>query len=170
MVMELLRNALGFVDRLLGHGDHPLPVSLPLGAWGVAAASDALAVATGAPVYDAAARYAIGVGLAGTAGAMVTGMVERRSGRGDAESSPGKVAAHAAGGLGVAGLFVASLAMRASAHREGETAPKAARGLALLGGGIALANAILSQRLARSPRGRARLDPATPLGRHPTPL
>jgi uncharacterized membrane protein len=168
--MELLRNALGLVDRLLGHGDHPLPVSLPLGAWGVAAASDALSVATGVPVYDAAARYAIGVGLAGTAGAMVTGLVERRSGRATAESSPGRVVAHAAGSLGVAGLYAASLAMRVGAHHEGESTPTVARGLALLGGGIALANAIFSRRFESQPRGRARLDPSAPLGLHPTPL
>ena len=164
--MDFLKSALGAVARLLGHGDAPLPVSLPLGAWSVATLSDGLALTTGHDIYDAAARYAIGVGLAGTAGAMVTGLIERKSEGVTAERHPAGIAAHATGGLLVGGLYIASLALRVRAHEAGHRASPIARGLALAGCGMAVANAVMTHRLANEPKGRARLDPASPLGLH----
>jgi uncharacterized membrane protein len=165
--MELLKEAAGTVDRLLGHGDAPAPVSLPLAAWAVALAGDGLALATGSRALDAAARYAIGVGLVGSAGAMLTGSLERRSDGVTASEHPSGVAAHAVGAMAATGLLAASLALRVASASRRERPSAFARGLALAGGGLALANAILTRRLANEdPQGRLRLDPDSPLGLH----
>jgi uncharacterized membrane protein len=158
--MELLEHTAETVERLLGHGDAPTPVSLPLGAWAVALASDGLALATGSGVFDSVARIAIGAGLVGTAGAMATGAWERRSdGVTFAEHKSG-VAAHAAGAMLSTGLLAASFVMRAGGRPS-----RLARGLALAGGGIALANALLTRRIGHhDEHGRPRLDPRSPLG------
>jgi hypothetical protein len=165
--MELLKETAGVVDRLLGHGDTPLPVSLPLAAWGATVAGDGLAMATGEPGFDAVSRIAIGLGLVGMAGSMVTGALERRSDGVGLRGHEGQVAGHVAGTLAVGGLFAASLALRIAAHGRGERPSPFARGLAFAGAGIALANALLTRSLADDePHGRARLDLAAPLGMH----
>jgi uncharacterized membrane protein len=165
--MELLKQTASVVDRLLGHGDAPLSVSLPLAAWGATVATDGLAMVTGQPSFDAASRIAIGVGLVGMAGSMATGALEGRSDGVGIRGHEAVVAGHVAGTLAVGGLFAASLALRIAAHGRGEPPSPLARGLAFAGAGIALANAILTRRLADDePLGRDRLDPATPLGLH----
>ena len=159
--MELLKQTAETVEGLLGHGDAPTVVSLPLGAWAVAIASDGLALATGVRVFDSAAKLAIGAGLVGTAGAMATGMWERRSGGVTIGEHKGGIAAHVTGSMLSTGLLAASLVMRTGGGRPSALA----RGLALAGGGIALANAILTHRLAEHPQhGRGRFDPHSPLG------
>lgn len=145
--MELLKETACTVDRLLGHGDNPVPVSLPLAAWTVAIAGDGLAMATGNRGFEAAARYAIGAGLISSAGSMITGIVERRSGEVTAEEHPAGVTAHAAGALAVGGLFAASLFFRVQSASRHERPSALARGLALAGGALAMANALLTNRM-----------------------
>jgi uncharacterized membrane protein len=166
--MELLNQAARQVDRLLGHGDAPARVSLPLAAWAAAVAGDGLGLATGSRGFDMGAGCAIGVGLVGSAGAMLTGFVERQSNGVPASEHPAGIAAHAVGALAVGGLFAASLALRVRSAARHERPSALARSLALAGGGLALANAILIQRLhePEHAEGRARLDSSAPLGLH----
>lgn len=170
--MELLDRTAATLDHLLGHGDAPGPVSLPLAAWAVAVAGDGLAAATGARALDRLATVATGAGLVASAGSFVTGLVERRSGGVRYRGHEAGVAAHVVGSLGVRGLFAASFLIRLRAGARGEPVPALARGLALAGGGLALANALLTHRLMEhgaepdDAQGRARLDPASPLGLH----
>ena len=169
-MMELLKQTAETVDHLLGHGDAPAPVSLPMAAWAVAVGGDALALATGHKGFDAAATFATGAGLVASAGSLVTGLVERRSGGVTYRGHESGVAAHVVGALASRGLFAASFLMRLRARSRGERAPALARGLALAGGGLALAHALLTHRLIEhghdDGHGRARLDPGSPLGLH----
>jgi uncharacterized membrane protein len=166
--MELLKQMAKDMERLLGHGDAPACVSLPLAAWAIAVAGDGLGFATGVRGFETGAACAIGVGLLGSAGAMLTGMVEQESEGVPASEHPAGIAAHAVGAAAVSGLFAASLALRVRSAVRGESPSALARGLALAGGGLALANALLTQRLVESDHqhGRARLDTSAPLGMH----
>jgi nitrite reductase/ring-hydroxylating ferredoxin subunit/uncharacterized membrane protein len=58
----------------LGHPLHPVFTDLPLGAWTTALALDA--TSNGDPAMRRAATFAMGVGLAGAAGAAVTGLTD----------------------------------------------------------------------------------------------
>lgn len=166
--MELLKQTAETAEHLLGHGDAPARVSLPLAAWAVAAAGDGLAMATGSRALDGLAAYAIGAGLIGSAGSMVTGMVEGRSGGVSYRGHEAGVAAHVAGSVAVPALFAASLAVRLRDDARGTRPSALARGLALAGAGLAMANALLTRRLIEhgGAQGRARLDPDSPLGLH----
>src|SRR5688572_16310883 len=58
----------------LGHPLHPVFTDVPIGAWTTALALDA--AADGDPAMGRAATFAMGVGLAGAAGAAVTGLTD----------------------------------------------------------------------------------------------
>jgi len=58
----------------LGHPLHPAFTDIPLGAWTTAVALDA--AASGDPGMHRAATFAMGIGLAGAAGAAVTGLTD----------------------------------------------------------------------------------------------
>src|SRR5829696_611358 len=58
----------------LGHPLHPVFTDVPIGAWTTALALDA--AANGDPAMRRAATFAMGVGLAGAAGAAVTGLTD----------------------------------------------------------------------------------------------
>lgn len=60
--------------KWLGHPLHTALVNVPLGAWTSALALDA--AGNGDPAMHRAATFAIGVGLAGAAGAAVTGLTD----------------------------------------------------------------------------------------------
>ena len=60
----------------LRHPLHPVFTDLPLGAWTTGLVLDALAARTGDRAMEQAADVAIGVGLAGAAGAAVTGLTD----------------------------------------------------------------------------------------------
>src|SRR6202040_2670741 len=60
----------------LGHPLHPALTDIPIGAWTAALALDALESLSGAEQCGRAADVAIGVGLAGAAGAAVTGLTD----------------------------------------------------------------------------------------------
>src|SRR5207245_7887128 len=59
----------------LGHPLHPVLTDIPLGAWSVAATLDLLG-SNGTRARQRAADAAIGIGLAGAAGAAVTGITD----------------------------------------------------------------------------------------------
>ncbi len=168
--MELLRQTAAAVESLLGHGDAPTAVSLPLAAWAVAVGSDGLAMATGHRGFERAAEVALGAGLVSSAGSLVTGLIERRSGGVRYRGHEAAVVGHVAGSVALRGLFAASFLLRLRAEARGEGTPALARGLALAGGALALGNAVLTHRLIErehpddDTHGRARLDPHSPLG------
>ena len=60
----------------LGHPLHPVFTDLPLGAWTTGLVLDVVAARTNDPAMARAADVAIGVGLAGAAGAAVTGLTD----------------------------------------------------------------------------------------------
>ena len=167
--MELLKQTAATVDSLLGHGDHPSTVSLPLAAWAAAVGSDALAMATGHRGFETAAKVALGAGLVSSAGSLLTGLVERRSDGVRYRGHESAVIGHLAGSIALRGLFAASFLLRLRADSRGEPTLALARALALAGGGLALGNAVLTHRLIEhehESHGRARLDPHSPLGLH----
>jgi nitrite reductase/ring-hydroxylating ferredoxin subunit/uncharacterized membrane protein len=77
---QQLKNALHGV--WLEHPLHPVFTDVPIGAWTAALALDA--TAAGDPAMRRAATFAIGVGLAGAAGAAVTGLTDWSETDGDA--------------------------------------------------------------------------------------
>jgi nitrite reductase/ring-hydroxylating ferredoxin subunit/uncharacterized membrane protein len=60
----------------LRHPLHPVFTDLPIGAWTTGLVLDAIAARTNNPAMEDAADVAIGVGLAGAAGAAVTGLTD----------------------------------------------------------------------------------------------
>lgn len=60
----------------LGHPLHVMLTDVPLGAWTTAAAFDVLHLLTRKDEWESAARGAIGVGLLGALGAVVTGLAD----------------------------------------------------------------------------------------------
>src|SRR5512140_1702791 len=60
----------------LGHPLHPVLTDVPIGAWMTAAALDVASAANGDEGLARAADFAVGVGLAGAAGAAVTGLTD----------------------------------------------------------------------------------------------
>src|SRR3954447_8314 len=69
-----LTDLLDQTEELLGHSPHPAIIAVPIGAWTVSTICDGLALLTGDRRYDDAARLSMAVGLAGAAGAIVTGL------------------------------------------------------------------------------------------------
>jgi nitrite reductase/ring-hydroxylating ferredoxin subunit/uncharacterized membrane protein len=122
----------------LGHALHPLLTDLPIGTWTSAVLLDWLG---GRSMEDAADRL-IGLGLAFSVPASVTGMTEWA----DAEPASEEVrrvgAVHAAANGGAAMLFAASLAARKRGSRG------AGRLLALAGAGVLGASGHLGGHLA----------------------
>jgi uncharacterized membrane protein len=171
-------------EELIGHSPHPAIVAIPLGAWTVSNVCDGLAMATGNRAYDDAARISLAVGLAGAAGAMITGL------RDDSfiprERPSHEVATtHGLGNALASSMMVASSILRVKGHQAGRQSSTASRLLALAGGGITMDTAwlggklleemgegvkpVMDQRSAEEDaqaQGRERLDPAAPLGVH----
>jgi uncharacterized membrane protein len=174
-------------EELLGHSPHPAIVAVPLGAWTVSTVCDGLAMATGEPAYDDAARISMAVGLMGAAGAVITGL--RDYSFIPKERPSHQVATTHALGNGLASsLMVASYVMRVKDHSAGRRTSIPARLLALTGSGVSLYTAWLGGKLLEEMgegvkpvmdrlsdqesegedhgKGRERLDPASPLGVH----
>lgn len=183
--MDPIAPITGLIDKteeLLGHSPHPAIVSVPIGAWAVSNISDSLALLTGGDRYDDVARVSMAIGLAGAAGAVVTGL------RDYSYIKPGKpshdtATAHGLGNAVVATLFTASYIMRSRDHAAGRRTSVASRLLALAGGGLSLYTAWLGGVLVEEygegvkpvmdeqqgrhddgDLGRRRLSPGSPLG------
>lgn len=123
---------------LLGWLGHPLHLALsdvPMGAWTTALALDAVG-------QDAGADVAVAVGLAGAAGAVVTGVASWRS-----ASDRRLGAAHAVVSGGATVLYAGSLWLRWRGAR------RKARWAGLAGFGLAVVAGALGGRLADSFRG-----------------
>lgn len=101
---------------LAGHPLHPAIVAIPIGAFTVTLVADLLVLAGRPGAWDATARYALEVGIAGALLAAVPGFVDYFT----VEMSPagGKLATrHMVLNLIAVALFVASLWLRCSAAR-----------------------------------------------------
>lgn len=118
-----LRNAL--------HGDwlheplHAVLTDVPVGAWTAAVVFDSLAALSGSTRLNTAADASVALGLAGAAGAAVTGMNDWAEIREPAARKIGLV--HAALNIAATGLFAGSCVARARRSRT------CARSLAALG-------------------------------------
>jgi uncharacterized membrane protein len=185
--MDPISPITGLVDKaeeLLGHSPHPAIVALPIGAWSVSNACDALALATGNERYDDAARVSMAIGLIGAAGAVVTGLRDY-SDIPKERPSHDVATTHALGNAIVGTLFAASYILRVRDHGEGRRPTLLARTLALAGGALSLYTAWLGGVLVEeygesvqpvmdqwddevgvTARGRERLSSAAPLGPH----
>jgi nitrite reductase/ring-hydroxylating ferredoxin subunit/uncharacterized membrane protein len=116
----------------LGHPLHPVFTDIPLGAWTTALALDV--AADGAPGMRRAATFAMGVGLAGAAGAAVTGLTDWSETDGEARRG-GLV--HGLLNIAATTLFAAAFVRRRTTRRHN------ARACAWTGYAIALGAAYL---------------------------
>ena len=168
-----ITGAIDKLEEVIGHSPHPAIVSVPIGAWAVSNACDALAVLTGGDQFDDAARISMGVGLIGAAGAAMTGL--RDYGKIPKDRPSHDVATtHGLGNALVASLFAASYVLRSRDESAGRGTGPIARVLGLAGGGLLLYTSWLGGVLVEEygegvkpvMRGRNRLSAAAPLGVH----
>lgn len=124
--------------RWLGHPLHPALVNVPIGAWTVAAALDALEEVSGNRTLGSGADAAIGLGLVGALGAAITGMADWRHTDGQARRIG---LAHGLLNTGALALYTTSLILRRFKAR------RAGRGVAALGYIVANASAYLGGHL-----------------------
>jgi hypothetical protein len=118
----------------LGHPLHPALTDLPVGAWTVALALDALESLSGRDELGPGADAAVALGLAGAVGAAVTGITDWRD-----TDDPARRAGLVHGLLNTAAalLYTASMAQRCGGDRA------AGRGYAALGYAVAAASAYI---------------------------
>src|SRR5215203_6804600 len=126
----------------LGHPLHPVFTDVPIGAWTTALALDV--AANGDPGMRRAATFAIGVGLAGAAGAAVSGLTDWSETDGQSRRT-GLI--HGLLNIAATTLFAAAYAARRSdSHDRGRTYAWAgyaiAVGSAYLGGDLVYAQRI----------------------------
>ena len=113
----------------LGHPLHPVFTDLPLGAWTTGLVLDALAARNGDRGMQRAADVAIAVGLAGAAGAAVTGLSDWSETSGRARRT-GLI--HGVLNIAATTLFAASWALRKNGSRaSGQTCALAGYGIAI---------------------------------------
>ena len=98
----------------LGHPLHSAVTDIPLGAWATALVLDIADVATGDRGYGRSADVAIGFGLAGAAGAAVTGLTDWSETDGSAKRLG---LTHALVNIAATALFATSLAARLNGNR-----------------------------------------------------
>ncbi|MCC6328798.1 MAG: Rieske 2Fe-2S domain-containing protein [Acidobacteria bacterium] len=110
---QKIKNALH--GTWLGHPLHPALTDIPLGAWTAALVFDLMAEADGAANPKAAADVAITVGLAGAAGAAVTGLTDWSATGGSARRSG---LLHGLLNVGATALYGASLWRRSAGDRR----------------------------------------------------
>lgn len=161
-------------EEVLGHSPHPALVAIPIGAWVASNIFDVLALATGDDRYDDAAKLTIGVGLLGAVGAAVTGLHDYGRHVKSGTDSHEIATRHGIGNAIAGALFVTSYVLRTNGRRP----TPAARLLSLAGGALVGYTGYLGGVLVEehgigvhpvekadpAPHGRARLDPAAPLG------
>jgi len=167
-------------EEVIGHSPHPAVVALPVGAWAVSNVCDTLGLLSGDDRFDDAARISMAVGLAGAAGAVVTGLRDY-SFIPKERPSHDVATAHGLGNAVVGSLFAASYILRTREYAAGRKTGLASRLLGLAGGGLALYTAwlggVLVQEYGEAVKpvmdaeddalhGRARLSHEAPLGRH----
>lgn len=122
----------------LGHPLHPVLTDLPIGAWSVALVFDLIAESKGDKEYARAAEASIAMGLAGAAGAAVTGLVDWSDTGGRARRIG---VLHGLLNVGATALYTASLLMRRQGKRS------AGRKLAYAGYAVSSVSAYLGGHL-----------------------
>lgn len=132
----------------LGHALHPVLTDLPVGAWSVAFILDAIEETTGARKYRAGADAAVTIGIAGAAGAVLTGITDWKEISQEARRT-GLV--HGLLNLAAMGLYVASAVQRSRKKRNSArlfsyVAYGLTFGSAWLGGHLVYANQIAVER------------------------
>lgn len=180
--MNPLTDLIDKTEELLGHSPHPAIVALPIGAWAVSNLCDSIGMLTGDDRFDDVARISMAIGLAGAAGAAVTGI--RDYGYIPQDRPSHDVAtSHGLGNALVGSLFVASYIARVRDQSMGRRTGLTARLLGLAGGSLALYTAWLGGVLVEEygeavkpvmehqdrhggEHGRGRLAPEAPLGLH----
>lgn len=118
----------------LGHPVHPMITDVPLGAWTTAAVLDTLEIC-GSKKYKPGADASVAVGLAGAAGAAVTGITDW-SGTTSIERKTGLL--HGMLNVGATALYITSLFLRKKKKTR-----VAGITLSMIGYGIATASAYL---------------------------
>ena len=124
--------------RWLGHPLHPVLVNVPIGAWTVAAALDAMEEVSGNRALGSGADAAVGLGLVGALGAAITGIADWRHTDGQARRVG---LAHGLLNTGALALYTTSLILRRVKAR------RAGRGVAALGYVVANVSAYLGGHL-----------------------
>lgn len=135
--MDPITKSIDALETQLGHSPHLAIVAVPLGAFTVSAASDALALATGCERFDDAAEVSLAVGLVGTVGAAATGLRDYGKIPRTRQPSHRIATTHGLGNLAVGALFATSYALRLASRRRHERPAIAARLLTLAGAGLA---------------------------------
>ena len=120
--------------KWLGHPVHPMITDIPLGAWTTAALLDTMELC-GDDQYKKGADAAIAIGLAGAAGAAVTGMTDW-TGTTDIERKTGLI--HGLLNIGATALYITSLFLRKKTKSR-----TTAISLSMLGYGITAVSAYL---------------------------
>lgn len=115
-------------NEWLGHPLHPVIVTVPIGAWFVAAVHDARSATTDDPDSERAADAAIRIGIAGAALSALTGVAQYVDTSGGVRR---ETAVHAALNTTALGLYLGSLAARKRGQRP--------RGRKLANAGFAVA-------------------------------
>ena len=113
--------------KWLGHALHPIVTDIPIGAWTTAAVLDTMELC-GSKQYKPGADAAVSIGLAGAAGAAVTGVTDWTATSGK-QRKAGLV--HAALNIGATALYLTSLFLR-----KKEKSRTAAITLSMLGYGL----------------------------------
>lgn len=136
--ISLVSDGIDKAEEMIGHSPHPAIVGLPIGAWWASNVCDVMGMVGGSRAYDDAARINIGIGLAGAAGAMVTGLRDYSFIPKDRQPNHDIATRHAIGNAVAGTLFAASFFLRSRACQEGRRPGVVARLLGLAGGGLVL--------------------------------
>jgi nitrite reductase/ring-hydroxylating ferredoxin subunit/uncharacterized membrane protein len=124
--------------KWLGHPLHPMITDIPLGAWTTVAVLDTMEIC-GSKKYKPGADAAVGIGLAGAAGAAATGLADW-TGTTQVERKAGL--AHAILNVTATALYLASFILR-----KRKKSRKSAIALSMLGYGITTASAYIGGNL-----------------------
>lgn len=135
--MEPLIKLIEGIEGRIGHSLHPAIVAIPLGAWSVSVISDTLGLLTRQHQYDDSARISMAIGLAGAAGAIVTGLHDYSYIPRKRPSHP-VATRHAMGNAVVATLFTTSYILRTRRSQVGQRPGFLSRVLALAGGALSV--------------------------------
>jgi len=135
--MQSIMHLIDAAEEKIGHSLHPAIVAVPLGAWAVSAVSDLLGAATRQTRFDDSARISMAVGLAGAAGAVVTGLHDYSYIPRDRPSHP-VATRHAIGNAVVSALFATSYILRTRRYLQGRRPGLLARSTCLAGGALSV--------------------------------
>ncbi len=147
--MSAIFKAIDKVEEGLGHSPHPAITDLPVGAWTVSGISDVMGMLSRDRAYDDCARISTGIGLFGTAGAVLTGLRDYSYIPRDRQPNHDIATRHALSNAVVGTLFAASYFLRARDQRVGRRTGLLARLLGLSGGSLMLYSAWLGGKLVQ---------------------